>query len=106
MVFCFLERNRSDFFGQVHNLKEPYGKCEDTIDLEFFDSYSLSSCYINCKQKYLLEQCGCREFYMPAGLFMEGVFSLDNKLLFAFPTARVYSVLLQAICMFCANISL
>ena len=79
---CYYYYFNNEFFykfPQVHSLKEPYGKCDDEIALEYFDTYTLSSCYINCKQKFLLETCGCRDFYMPDGEFMEGIIGIRNR---------------------------
>ncbi len=59
--------------NKIHSLKEPYGKCGEAVDLEYFETYSLSSCFVECKQKYLLEKCGCKEFYMPQAMFNEGL---------------------------------
>ncbi len=82
MHFWFTWRNNQEslYIKQIHNLKEPYGKCSDTHTLKYFDTYSLASCYLDCKQRYLLEKCGCREYYMPAGMDKNGKYQSPGRL--------------------------
>nr|XP_006818643.1 PREDICTED: acid-sensing ion channel 1-like [Saccoglossus kowalevskii] len=50
------------------NLGSPHSDCVKDIhnELEFFNgSYSLSKCWMECETRYVVEQCGCRYFYMP-----------------------------------------
>ncbi|CAD5123941.1 DgyrCDS12248 [Dimorphilus gyrociliatus] len=50
---------------QVNNLKYPYGKCNDSEYLRFYKSYSIPACKVECKLKHVVEDCKCREAYMP-----------------------------------------
>lgn len=52
---------------QVNNLKDPYGKCNDKESLSYYESYSIPACKVECKLNHVLENCNCREAYMPHG---------------------------------------
>ncbi|XP_077866820.1 acid-sensing ion channel 4-A-like [Saccoglossus kowalevskii] len=52
----------------VSNLGEPFNDCVEDVEneLQYFDgNYSLSKCWMECETDYVIEQCGCRYFYMP-----------------------------------------
>lgn len=53
------------YFLQVNNLEPKHGKCNDSVELEYFDLYSVASCYTNCKEIFLRDECRCRDVYMP-----------------------------------------
>nr|XP_029519890.1 acid-sensing ion channel 1-like isoform X1 [Oncorhynchus nerka]XP_046192582.1 acid-sensing ion channel 1-like isoform X2 [Oncorhynchus gorbuscha] len=47
-------------------LPPPWGDCKVTrIDSEFFESYSITACRIDCETRYLVENCNCRMVHMP-----------------------------------------
>ncbi|XP_064823598.1 acid-sensing ion channel 1B isoform X1 [Oncorhynchus masou masou] len=47
-------------------LPPPWGDCKSTpIDSDFFSSYSLTACRIDCETRYLVENCNCRMVHMP-----------------------------------------
>ena len=46
-------------------MEPEHGKCSDSVHLQFHQVYSVDNCYSECRQKYLLSKCGCREFFMP-----------------------------------------
>ncbi|XP_035994178.1 acid-sensing ion channel 1C isoform X4 [Fundulus heteroclitus] len=47
-------------------LPQPWGDCKSTpIDSEFFSTYSITACRIDCETRYLLENCNCRMVHMP-----------------------------------------
>ncbi|KAJ8336400.1 hypothetical protein SKAU_G00376200 [Synaphobranchus kaupii] len=47
-------------------LPPPWGDCKVTpMDSEFFDTYSISACRIDCETRYLVENCNCRMVHMP-----------------------------------------
>ncbi|XP_033961034.1 acid-sensing ion channel 1C isoform X3 [Pseudochaenichthys georgianus] len=47
-------------------LPPPWGDCKSTpIDSEFFSTYSITACRIDCETRYLLENCNCRMVHMP-----------------------------------------
>uniref|UniRef100_A0AAV2JTA1 Uncharacterized protein n=1 Tax=Knipowitschia caucasica TaxID=637954 RepID=A0AAV2JTA1_KNICA len=47
-------------------LPPPWGDCKSTpIDSEFFTTYSITGCRIDCETRYLLENCNCRMVHMP-----------------------------------------
>ncbi|KAJ8016288.1 hypothetical protein DPEC_G00005640 [Dallia pectoralis] len=47
-------------------LPPPWGDCKVTpLDSEFFESYSISACRIDCETRYLVENCNCRMVHMP-----------------------------------------
>ena len=52
------------WFSQVNNLKAPHGKCNDSVELDFYASYTMSTCYMDCKQRYVISRCLCRDVYM------------------------------------------
>ncbi|KAG8452723.1 hypothetical protein GDO86_004496 [Hymenochirus boettgeri] len=47
-------------------LPPPWGDCRSgPMDSEFFDTYSISACRIDCETRYLVENCNCRMVHMP-----------------------------------------
>ncbi|KAM8975271.1 acid-sensing ion channel 1 isoform 1-T1 [Pelodytes ibericus] len=47
-------------------LPRPWGDCRSSaMDSEFFDTYSISACRIDCETRYLVENCNCRMVHMP-----------------------------------------
>ncbi|XP_061114827.1 acid-sensing ion channel 1-like isoform X1 [Conger conger] len=47
-------------------LPPPWGDCKVTpMDSEFFDTYSITACRIDCETRYLVENCNCRMVHMP-----------------------------------------
>uniref|UniRef100_A0A4W3K6I1 Uncharacterized protein n=1 Tax=Callorhinchus milii TaxID=7868 RepID=A0A4W3K6I1_CALMI len=47
-------------------LPSPWGDCKSTpIDSEFFSTYSLTACRIDCETRYLVKNCNCRMVHMP-----------------------------------------
>ena len=37
------------------------------MDSDFFDSYSITACRIDCETRYIVENCNCRMVHMPGG---------------------------------------
>ncbi|XP_064628199.1 uncharacterized protein LOC135487905 [Lineus longissimus] len=58
---------------QVGNLKPPHGICNDDKKLEYYDHYSMSACLLDCRQRFLIQQCQCRDVYMRPGKHNETV---------------------------------
>ncbi|XP_061582779.1 acid-sensing ion channel 1B isoform X1 [Cololabis saira] len=47
-------------------LPPPWGDCKATpMDSDFFNTYSLTACRIDCETRYLVENCNCRMVHMP-----------------------------------------
>ncbi|NXL65709.1 ASIC1 protein, partial [Chordeiles acutipennis] len=47
-------------------LPSPWGDCKAAAgDLEFYDTYSITACRIDCETRYLVENCNCRMVHMP-----------------------------------------
>ncbi|KAL2091013.1 hypothetical protein ACEWY4_013276 [Coilia grayii] len=47
-------------------LPPPWGDCKSTpMDSDFFSTYSLTACRIDCETRYLVENCNCRMVHMP-----------------------------------------
>ncbi|XP_066564413.1 acid-sensing ion channel 1B isoform X3 [Amia ocellicauda] len=47
-------------------LPPPWGDCKATpMDSDFFDTYSITACRIDCETRYLVENCNCRMVHMP-----------------------------------------
>ncbi|NWS18087.1 ASIC1 protein, partial [Pachyramphus minor] len=47
-------------------LPPPWGDCKAVAgDLEFYDTYSITACRIDCETRYLVENCNCRMVHMP-----------------------------------------
>ncbi|MGH0172861.1 UNVERIFIED_CONTAM: hypothetical protein FKN15_071418 [Acipenser sinensis] len=47
-------------------LPPPWGDCKSTpIESEFFSTYSITACRIDCETRYLIENCNCRMVHMP-----------------------------------------
>ncbi|XP_078287644.1 acid-sensing ion channel 1-like isoform X1 [Rhinoraja longicauda] len=50
-------------------LPPPWGDCKSTpMDSDFFDTYSVTACRIDCETRYLVENCNCRMVHMPGFL--------------------------------------
>lgn len=51
---------------QLTYLPPPWGDCKATaMDSDFFNSYSITACRIDCETRYLVENCNCRMVHMP-----------------------------------------
>nr|XP_061813766.1 acid-sensing ion channel 1 isoform X3 [Nerophis lumbriciformis] len=47
-------------------LPPPWGDCKATpMDSDFFSTYSITACRIDCETRYLVENCNCRMVHMP-----------------------------------------
>ncbi|KAG7271978.1 hypothetical protein CRUP_023858 [Coryphaenoides rupestris] len=47
-------------------LPPPWGDCKaSAMDSDFFSTYSLTACRIDCETRYLVENCNCRMVHMP-----------------------------------------
>ncbi|MEQ2268658.1 Acid-sensing ion channel 1, partial [Xenotaenia resolanae] len=47
-------------------LPPPWGDCKSTaMDSDFFSTYSITACRIDCETRYLMENCNCRMVHMP-----------------------------------------
>ncbi|XP_065510502.1 acid-sensing ion channel 1 isoform X1 [Caloenas nicobarica] len=47
-------------------LPPPWGDCKASAgDSEFYDTYSITACRIDCETRYLVENCNCRMVHMP-----------------------------------------
>ncbi|XP_053231056.1 acid-sensing ion channel 1 isoform X3 [Podarcis raffonei] len=47
-------------------LPPPWGDCKSvTMESEFYDTYSIAACRIDCETRYLVENCNCRMVHMP-----------------------------------------
>ncbi|XP_077985245.1 acid-sensing ion channel 4-A-like [Glandiceps talaboti] len=83
---------------QMSNLGAPYGDCVENIEdnLRYFDgAYSLSKCWIECETDYVINDCGCRYFYMPGNAsfcsmkklkscYFDSMYLLENYYLFEY----------------------
>lgn len=59
LLCCFL-------FSQLTYLPPPWGDCKSTpMNSDFFSTYSLTACRIDCETRYLVENCNCRMVHMP-----------------------------------------
>lgn len=51
---------------QLIYLPPPWGDCKVTaMDSDFFESYSITACRIDCETRYLVDNCNCRMVHMP-----------------------------------------
>ncbi|XP_037392983.1 acid-sensing ion channel 1C isoform X4 [Pygocentrus nattereri] len=51
---------------RLQYLPPPWGDCRSTpMDSEYFSTYSITACRIDCETRYLLENCNCRMVHMP-----------------------------------------
>ncbi|XP_048867147.1 acid-sensing ion channel 1C isoform X4 [Brienomyrus brachyistius] len=51
---------------RLQYLPPPWGDCKSTaMDSEFFSTYSITACRIDCETRYLVENCNCRMVHMP-----------------------------------------
>ncbi|RLV86065.1 hypothetical protein DV515_00015986 [Chloebia gouldiae] len=51
---------------QLIYLPPPWGDCKAMAgDSEFYDTYSITACRIDCETRYLVENCNCRMVHMP-----------------------------------------
>ena len=52
--------------SQLIYLPPPWGDCKAAAgDSEFYDTYSITACRIDCETRYLVENCNCRMVHMP-----------------------------------------
>lgn len=64
---------------QLTYLPPPWGDCKATpMDSDFFNTYSITACRIDCETRYLVENCNCRMVHMP-GRNQKGILLLDTK---------------------------
>ncbi|KAI0212574.1 Acid-sensing ion channel 4 [Lamellibrachia satsuma] len=47
------------------NLPPPHGDCVRHKKLRYFSRYSQAACYRECVTDFVVEKCGCRDYYMP-----------------------------------------
>ncbi|XP_071941021.1 acid-sensing ion channel 5-like [Antedon mediterranea] len=50
---------------KVANLDPPHGKCQSSRKLTYYDQYTLSGCYIECRLDRILTECQCRPIRYP-----------------------------------------
>ncbi|XP_041029195.1 acid-sensing ion channel 2 [Carcharodon carcharias] len=47
-------------------LPPPWGDCQSlAVNTDFFPTYSITACRIDCETRYLVENCNCRMVHMP-----------------------------------------
>ena len=56
---------------EMSTLSAPYGDC-GSKPLKYLNKnkYTESKCYLECELDYIVQQCGCRSFYMPGKIEM------------------------------------
>ncbi|KAI0216175.1 hypothetical protein LSAT2_031783 [Lamellibrachia satsuma] len=47
------------------NLPPPHGECVKHRKLRYFDRYSQAACYKECMIDFVVDTCGCVDYYMP-----------------------------------------
>ncbi len=50
---------------QVENLAPPWGKCGEK-PLNFYDSYTVPKCKMDCETEYVSKACNCKDVYQPS----------------------------------------
>ncbi|XP_022086802.1 acid-sensing ion channel 5-like isoform X2 [Acanthaster planci] len=50
---------------EYSNLEPPWGKCDKSRRLTYYDKYTLSGCVIECRARKIDEECKCRLFSHP-----------------------------------------
>ncbi|XP_071950722.1 acid-sensing ion channel 1-like [Antedon mediterranea] len=50
--------------SKIYNLEEPFGDC-GTRKLEHVTPYSIMGCYLDCQTSYVINQCNCKNAFMP-----------------------------------------
>ncbi|KAL2097813.1 hypothetical protein ACEWY4_007020 [Coilia grayii] len=51
---------------RLQYLPPPWGDCKSSsFESDFFSTYSITACRIDCETRYLLENCNCRMVHMP-----------------------------------------
>eukprot|EP00058_Branchiostoma_floridae_P000925 XP_002586413.1 hypothetical protein BRAFLDRAFT_107694 [Branchiostoma floridae] len=53
----------------------PWGVCEDR-QLEYYDTYTLNGCYLECRSKHVVRNCSCRPYNLPDQV-IRGVLKCD-----------------------------
>ena len=57
---------------QSVNLPDPFGICDDTLELRYYESsYSVSKCRLECQADSLNARCGCKDAHMPGTLYTQ-----------------------------------
>ncbi|XP_066271236.1 acid-sensing ion channel 2-like [Branchiostoma lanceolatum] len=49
---------------QYENHVPPWGVCQD-LQLEYYDTYTLTGCQLECRSKHVVRNCTCRPIYLP-----------------------------------------
>ena len=72
------------FLFQFQNLRAPFpSKCKLAEDGTTYSRlYTVNNCYYECQIKYVVEQCGCREYRYPGRyqVFITKIFPCQNIL--------------------------
>jgi len=51
---------------QSTNLPDPFGICDDAVELRYYkSSYSVSKCRLECQADSLNASCDCKDAHMP-----------------------------------------
>lgn len=65
-LFCLSSFLSFHVYLQLTYLPPPWGDCRaEPIDSDFFTTYSITGCRIDCETRYLVENCNCRMVHMP-----------------------------------------
>lgn len=51
--------------NEYHNLGYPWGECDKSASLAYYDSYTLSGCFIECRLEHIVRECQCRPVRYP-----------------------------------------
>lgn len=51
--------------NEYRNLIGPWGDCDKTATLDYYNSYTLSGCFIECQLEHILRECNCRPVRYP-----------------------------------------
>ncbi|KAI8481464.1 hypothetical protein Bbelb_408380 [Branchiostoma belcheri] len=49
---------------RYENHVPPWGVCKD-LQLEYYDTYTLNGCYLECRSKHVVRNCSCRPYDLP-----------------------------------------
>ena len=57
-------------YFQTKSMPHPWGTCK-SLKLKYFDDYTLSKCKSECETNAVVQQCGCKDVYMPGKTFTD-----------------------------------
>ncbi|XP_072017105.1 acid-sensing ion channel 1A-like [Amphiura filiformis] len=59
--YAFMAIRKEEFL----NLEPPWGKCDRSKKLQYYNKYTISGCFTECRLTHILNECHCRPYSYP-----------------------------------------